>query len=174
MPCQYTPHLPTPPLDSPVVNPSGICQCGCGQMAPIAPKSYVSTEGFRIRKGEHGRWILNHDKRWLRPDIVYHLSDYDLGWIVGLYEGEGCISKSPKTRNSYKLTIGQNAPWIFYRLKSLVGGHIRLQVNRNYWWWELSGPAARGLVTLMEPHLSPRRQVQIQNARELVKVCRNV
>ena len=54
MPHQYTPKTRK------LINPSGLCMCGCGGVAPVADKSY----GARgIRKGDHFRFIAGHGRR---------------------------------------------------------------------------------------------------------------
>lgn len=50
-------HTPTEPI-----NPTGLCMCGCGQPAPIAPRTY---SGIGWVKGQPIRYIRNHHGRFV-------------------------------------------------------------------------------------------------------------
>ncbi len=155
-----------------LANAKGLCLCGCGQQAPRARKGYISSEGFRIRRGEHSRWVLNHDKRGLHPDVMPEAGEVEVAWAAGIIEGEGSFGGS-RTRGSIQIHVGQSDPWILHRLQALFGGHMfkvggvragRFGV-RDYWTWTITGCRARGLATAIEPYLSPRRLVQLEAAR---------
>ncbi len=157
-------------------NPSGLCRCGCGQPAPIAPTSRVLSDGRRIKAGEHYPWILNHDKRGLTPDIPPTATAIEIAWTAGIIEGEGSFNGSRRTIGSIQITAGQSDPWILRRLMALYGGHLCLTSRRcrpngvdskkDFWTWEIGGGRARGLATAIEPHLSPWRVVQLNAARQ--------
>ena len=57
--------MPTPLFVAPPPNPSGLCQCGCGEKTPIA------TRGHRARghvRGEHIRFVQGHSEPGPRPE----------------------------------------------------------------------------------------------------------
>lgn len=47
----------------------GLCQCGCGQPAPIAPRNY---HGRGIVKGQPFRYIHGHSAGWKGDDVGYY------------------------------------------------------------------------------------------------------
>jgi hypothetical protein len=79
-----------------------------------------------------------------------------LGWLAGLYEGEGtCSTYVP-------ISIAQKDTWLLYKLQELYGGSI----NGNK--WELYGEDGRNLLRSILHYLSPRRIKQIEENRTLL------
>jgi len=112
--------------------------------------------------------------------IPIAVSEYDLGWIVGILEGEGTfvLLRSGGGRRYYsQVGVTQKDPWLLYRFIELLGcGHISLDSDRVYRWY-IRGGKARELIRLVMPYLSPRRQKQAQRALNdgtipIVPTCR--
>jgi hypothetical protein len=66
----HGPALPPPPPP----NPSGLCMCGCGGVTPLASKTSVA---FGLVRGEHVRYIHNHQAKSKRPEYVVQDMGYD-------------------------------------------------------------------------------------------------
>jgi hypothetical protein len=47
-----------------LLNPSGMCECGCGQVAPIAKRA---NRKLGHVKGEPVRYVAGHQGRWMGP-----------------------------------------------------------------------------------------------------------
>ena len=101
------------------------------------------------------------------------MDDFQLGWIVGLYEGEGCFTAGGD-RKIYRIRITMKDLEPLERAAEVTGvGHIQgprytgpLKSGepnlRPFWRWQVSTRQhIDDLITLMYPHLSPRRQSQI-------------
>jgi hypothetical protein len=85
----------------------------------------------------------------------------EIVWAAGFYEGEGSVG--PRA-----VVVSQRERWPLERLQRQFGGTIsavKIPLNRPntrpYSNWILCGDAARLFVHLIYPHLSPRRQEQI-------------
>jgi len=66
-------------IESSKLNPSGLCQCGCGRPAPLAPKTMTS-RGWT--KGEAVRYILGHSGRTRPSGIIRFTVDSGTGcWL---------------------------------------------------------------------------------------------
>ncbi|MGH2949332.1 MAG: hypothetical protein ACRDPC_24270 [Solirubrobacteraceae bacterium] len=105
----------------------------------------------------------------------YTLSDFDLGWAVGMIEGEGHISatKRKDRARGWRVTIGvsSNDRTILTRLQGLFGGGIYRHSTNNSlanepgYAWQIS--AIREVQTILQlvyPHLSDRRKAQADRA----------
>lgn len=64
------------------------------------------------------------------------------------------------------MAIGQRQKWPLDRIVEKWGGKIYSEKRRNYNTWYLHGVAAYNLLTLLYPHLSPYRQMQIECVTE--------
>ncbi len=93
------------------------------------------------------------------------ISAFDLGWLVGLIEGEGsfCIPyKATKGRARAGVTITQKDAEILHRARSILGfgrigtdGHACMR-------WTVVGPRAVGLAMTLYPNMSQKRKAQIR------------
>lgn len=97
----------------------------------------------------------------------------DIGWIIGLYEGEGnCWAAN----GSLTLRVGQDDPEILYRAQDLFGGSVQCYRKSKtdpdgkprrkhgfHFMWVLCGPRARGLAMTMYAELSARRRFKIRS-----------
>jgi hypothetical protein len=117
---------------------------------------------------------LGHQKpgfeRRERPTLL------DIAWAAGIYEGEGHCTQDA-------IQIGQNDPWLLYRLQALFGGRVAPTGEQRgkpfvHYRWSASGPRGRGFAMTIYKFLSPRRQAQIRDgvlrARVPVKAGRHV
>jgi len=102
-----------------------------------------------------------------RPSMV------NIGWIIGLYEGEGnCWAAN----GHLTLRIGQNDPEILYRAQDLFGGSVHCYKKSrtdpdgkprarpgSTFMWVLCGPRARGLAMTMYGELSAARRFKLRS-----------
>lgn len=107
---QKWPEL-TPP------NPSGLCQCGCGQKTNLAPKDDPRPATLAV-KGTPLRFIKGHQRR---PAPV----DYNIDSITGCWIWTGAQSPRGYTKKG-------------------IGGK-RIQAHR-YMWEKFNGPIPEGMV----------------------------
>lgn len=81
-------------------NPSGLCQCGCGQPAPIATTTYHKNGDV---KGYPTRFIRGHNKRAATPYLV----DEETGcWVWQLSvdrNGYGVVKVDSRTRKAHTI-----------------------------------------------------------------------
>lgn len=97
-------------------------------------------------------------------------TDFDLGWLVGHFDGEGSVSRneSGPRRARPSLTVSSTDEWIIDRWQLLAGGrkngpYTTSNPKHKPWWkWDLTGDASLELAALLRPHLCPRRQEQMQ------------
>lgn len=86
--------------------------------------------------------------------------DFEFGWAVGIYEGEGCASTY---HGSTSVSVGQRDDWLLSKFVELFGGRIYRTPN-SVSRWQVGGELARNFLILVYPHLSPRRQAQARKA----------
>lgn len=92
------------------------------------------------------------------PDI----SDVDIGYAAGFYEGEGSfVGDNPKYGS---VTITQKDPEPLLKLRALFGGEVRLYSGYHY--WRLYGDECKAFIVLIFEHLSNRRKEQILKFKE--------
>lgn len=84
-------------------------------------------------------------------------------WAAGFFEGEGSVAQR-------SLLAGQVNRWPLERLVQSFGGKIgdkprpgRDENQQPCWQWAICGEQARMFAALIYPHLSPRRQQQIDD-----------
>jgi len=111
-----------------------------------------------------------------KPFIKPQLSDLDLGWIAGFLEGEGTFGRyKTNGKHAYaRVVCGSSDLDQIERLQTLLGGvgtihKTKVREGREhhkpFWNWQLSaGKQAEGVMRLVYPHMSPRRQGQIDDA----------
>ena len=103
------------------------------------------------------------------------MNQMNLGWAVGIFEGEGCIHipcVRPRHRQpSPVLSVQMSDEDVLRRFTSLVGGNCSgpsLRVNRKQqkpiWRWSLGGRKTIPLLTLFLPHLGKRRRAKAVQA----------
>ena len=93
------------------------------------------------------------------------MNEFEFGWVVGFLEGEGSFfwNRGP----TVKATQADLQPLL--RLQEWYGGSIQEQAPRRglidqkkVWHWRVTGMRARNLLLELMPHMSLRRQSQIQ------------
>lgn len=110
------------------------------------------------------------------------MEPFDLGWLVGIIEGEGSMHISKTTtqagnpREQPWLTVNMTDEDTINRLREVTGiGGVRplkVQPNRKpQWLWSVSSiPQLAWILPQIIPHLSIRRRYQASRVMELVGV----
>lgn len=86
------------------------------------------------------------------------MNDFELGWITGIYEGEGHCRFHSKT--VLEVVITQKDRWLLDKMKGITGGTIYRRKDNSLHSLVLRRSEAASLLLKMFPHLSPRRQEQ--------------
>ena len=102
----------------------------------------------------------------------WHLSvnQYDLGWLVAFYEGEGSVwagrSGSGVGSMQFRLHVTQKDPEPLRHFGSLVqcGRFAKASGKNPCANWIISGREGVVVAMLLRPHLSLRRQLQLDKA----------
>lgn len=106
------------------------------------------------------------------------LTIFDLGWVAGLLEGEGCFgaysdSRRPSTF-SVKVQMESTDFDVVSKLNSLVPGRVwesnypsklkRFPNGKPSWRWQISDKKkVQSLLNQLKPHMSSQRILQIEN-----------
>lgn len=104
-------------------------------------------------------------------------TDFDLGWLAGFFEGEGCV-KGHKSGRKIAVCIYQKDPEILFRCREFLGGSIskitvrsestNLNSDTFLHMLNVCGDKARRFLQAIYPHVSTRRQMQIERSGGLV------
>ena len=151
-----------------------LCECGCGQPAPIAS---VSNRKWGHLKGHPVRFVKGHHQRKKRPDVT---NDQVL-WLAGLLEGEGSfiISKrrrKPKTRSAWvqqsgRISVKMNDKDVIEKVAICFGTKPNKCTSKTtgkvMYVAYLDGAHAFYLMRLLFPHMGIRRQGQINKCLAL-------
>src|SRR5579864_4435129 len=88
----------------------------------------------------------------------------DIYWLAGFYDGEGCCYATRRNEHSrcIRFTISQKDPEKLHWCKARFGGSIHYAKCTDSYFWDATGPRARGLVMTIYPLVSHRRQGQIR------------
>lgn len=105
------------------------------------------------------------------------MNDFDLGWLVGILEGEGAFVASPDKRRpstvAVKIQVEMTDKDMIERLHSLLPHGRVWESNypskrkafpnaKDSWRWAISRKdTVKELTTLIYPHMSTRRQAQL-------------
>lgn len=103
------------------------------------------------------------------------LSEAEIAWMAGLFEGEGCILKH-NGENSIRLQLQMDDQDVIERFYALVGfGKVGIRPNGRSWCWA-SGAVneVRQLLILMLPWFGERRSVRTLWALEHSKNNKNL
>ena len=100
------------------------------------------------------------------------LTDFELGWVVGLFEGEGCITY--KRNGTCTLVLSMTDRDVVERLNEIlpVPGGIRLKHrhephHKQQYSWTTSNPEYfRPILEAMLPHLGERRAAKARGMLE--------
>lgn len=97
------------------------------------------------------------------------LSDVQVAWLAGLFEGEGCVSRKGKTRIGLHVQMTDHD--IIQRLREITGvGHVfgPLKTQKAHykptWVWAVQVDSrARQIAALLYPQLGIRRRAKIDS-----------
>ncbi len=151
------------------------CECGCGEDAPVALRS----RGTSRPKGPQ-RFIRGHAVRGRRIGREYELpelSDFDLGWLAGIYEGEGSVGIRVRERKGgvsvgVQVQLSSTDKDMIERLHALIPGSTRcvqkmMPGRKRVYKWNISKvDLAIKFLKCIHPYLSVRRQDQIDRVLE--------
>lgn len=108
------------------------------------------------------------------------LSDYELGWLVGILEGEGCFSIGMDKRRKHRekkvrVQLQMGDAEIIAKLIRITGlGNVggpyktRSKVHTPMWGWNLGHDDSLQIMALVYDHMSARRKARIA---EVVAGC---
>jgi len=97
--------------------------------------------------------------------VTETLSDFNLGWIVGILEGEGTFDLSNKKYPRVRIEMtDKDSVYRFYAVLgvSRTPRHTVRQDKKDSWVGSIHGPQAKLLMVDVFPHMSERRQQKIQ------------
>lgn len=110
--------------------------------------------------------------------MLFNFDDISLGWIAGIVEGEGCITKRTDRNNAIVIQIGMTDEDILIKLHKLIPGST---LNGPYhsasrkahwkprWNWELGKREhVKEFLTLIYPLMGERRREKIKEAFEIL------
>jgi len=111
---------------------------------------------------------------------LHELSDFDFGWLIGIVEGEGCFyckdSKIKLSDGYYCYPLGGFSLMgtdfdVMERFSKLIridlrGPYYKLSKKERKLVWsvQVTGNRAVAIMNVLKPHLSQRRQEQIEAA----------
>jgi len=102
--------------------------------------------------------------------VDFTISDFDLGWFVGILEGEGSISCRYNSKSGYlcaELTVSSTDEDVIDRLHTIYPGkskYVKVYENHyktQYVWAVTSRQGIRTIVNKIKDHLSIRRFEQV-------------
>src|SRR5215467_7363320 len=80
-----------------------------------------------------------------------NLTQYELGYIAGFFDGEGCVYYNGSHRYC-QVNIGQQNPAILNWIESRIGGSV-YRAGANYWIWKKSAVLeVLEFLKLLEPY----------------------
>lgn len=146
------------------VSLNGLCECGCGGPAPIAP----TTDRKRgYEKGKPRRFIHGHHRHYpWRTQVP--ATEADRAWAAGVFDGEGSVYISPRRRTySLIVSVGQSsssrarpAPMVL-KLREHFGGSLSCMQRPNglpHHTWQVSCRAAELFLRAIAPYVVQRRE----------------
>jgi hypothetical protein len=108
--------------------------------------------------------------------VRFQLDDISLGWIAGIIEGEGCITKRTDRKNAIVIQVGMTDEDVLIKLHQLIPGSIlngpyHSPSRKNHWkprWnWELGKREyVKEFLILIYPLMGNRRRIKIREALE--------
>ena len=98
----------------------------------------------------------------------------NIGWLAGMYEGEGCIEKT--STRGYRLSIVSTDLDIIEKIQAFAGGSVYPQKrykahHKPAWRWRLgTKEEVVKLLTQMLPFLGNRRAYDALNALDIMEL----
>jgi hypothetical protein len=113
----------------------------------------------------------------LQVAAMRRLTAFDRGWLIGLFEGEGCIYfRGDRRRPHAVLQVSMTDEDVVRRLLTVTGrGHVSMRQPRDnkrktVWTWTVSHAThAVELLRLMLPYLGARRAARAREALAIWK-----
>lgn len=102
--------------------------------------------------------------------VDFNISTFDLGWFVGILEGEGSISCRYNKKSGYlcaELTVSSTDEDVIDRLHKIYPGkskYVKQYKNHfktQYVWAVTNRQGIRSVIAKIEDHLSIRRYAQV-------------
>jgi hypothetical protein len=104
------------------------------------------------------------------------MTDFELGWVVGIFEGEGYAGPRKLSGRSVcpVIAIGMTDEDVIKKVASLIGATAKGPLNRGpkrklLWLVRVFGDRAIALGNKMLPHLGARRTKQVMIMLEAAK-----
>lgn len=143
------------------------CECGCGK-----PVGY---DGVHCR---YYRFVRGHGNRKPASCVLAITDPFELGWAVGIVEGEGCIGAygNPKCP---KVMVSSSDLGVVRRIKQTFGcGAIYtnngvgngLTKKQMYQWTTTRMADGIAVAEILYPYLSARRRAQVRRAFKLANL----
>jgi hypothetical protein len=103
------------------------------------------------------------------------ITQVDIAWAAGLFEGEGCCSSALKRPHQTHMTVTSTDRDVLLHFQSVIGaGKVRpkpMPADKPHWtpgWtWEAAGDDAVAALLLLLPYLGERRRAR---ALELITI----
>ncbi len=96
---------------------------------------------------------------------------FELGWVAGLFEGEGTIvvTKSDRRRPRIRVAVGSTDEDVVRRLQALAGGRVQGPYARGkhkpIWHWRIDARGdVKAFLRAVRPHLGLRRAAKADEA----------
>lgn len=99
------------------------------------------------------------------------ISEYDLSWVAGFFDGEGCVGTSTVRRPSGiyyypNVQIGQKLPKVLYWFVELWGGSVNEDSKKTSetgprhvnWRWTVTTAECRAFLTDIQPFVRCKRE----------------
>lgn len=97
-----------------------------------------------------------------------------MGWVVGIFEGEGTIIiRETDRRRSVRVAVGSTDLDVVERLQALVGGNLNGPYargkNKPIWHWRMDRQAdVAAFLRALRPHLGERRGTKADEALAVI------
>ncbi len=104
--------------------------------------------------------------------LLNGISDFNLGWLAGVLEGEGTFIFQVTEKNNAHLNIAvyMTDADIIKRIAQLMGGNfgevktLRKAHHKKMFYTKVTGPHAAHIMEYVLPFMGERRQIQIRAA----------
>lgn len=98
-----------------------------------------------------------------------HVTERDIAYIAGFFDGEGCITTVPRT-GQIRLNVTQNDPTILYWIKATLGyGQVRIRKDKCAMWTVTNKADCARFLDTVGPYLKGKSQ-QADIARYILTV----
>jgi hypothetical protein len=97
------------------------------------------------------------------------ITDAELGWLAGIFEGEGCITYRQPTRHEWALRVVMSDEDVVRRFHRLIGvgnvtGPYVYNGGKPLWAWRAAAVAdVLNAVRMLEPLMGDRRAARMRD-----------